>query len=192
MGSSQPMAIALVRNTTAIVIEQQMFDWPIFQYSLTIIENPSSLEFGRRTAFPESIDLVFSFVYSLIVNSSFVWLVDFQGAFWALMVGFVIGVVRMILDFVYTEPGCGEEDHRPLLLVRIHYMYFAMILFGVTGLTMVLISCCSKPPEPSKVSLLSYCHVWLMLENSVIYCQINLRILHCGHILSDCFNRQML
>ena len=36
-----------------------------------------------------------------------------QGAFWGLMVGFVAGIVRLILIFVYPAPSeCGEEDTR--------------------------------------------------------------------------------
>ena len=33
-----------------------------------------------------------------------------KGAFWALIVGMITGVIRMILDFVYSEPACGEID----------------------------------------------------------------------------------
>jgi len=74
-----------------------------------------------------------------------------QGAFWGLMVGLVIGVVRMILDFVYPEPSCGEMDLRPVLLSKIHYMYFALILFALTGMTMVIVSLASEAPTPEQV-----------------------------------------
>ncbi|KAG7169193.1 Sodium/glucose cotransporter 4-like 1, partial [Homarus americanus] len=39
-----------------------------------------------------------------------------QGAFWGLMIGFVIGMVRMALDFYYHEPACYEDDDRPLFI----------------------------------------------------------------------------
>jgi hypothetical protein len=29
------------------------------------------------------------------------------------MIGMVVGIIRMILDFVFYEPPCGEEDTRP-------------------------------------------------------------------------------
>ena len=69
------------------------------------------------------------------------------------MVGLVIGVVRMILDFVYPEPSCGELDVRPVLVSKIHYMYFALILFGLTGITMVIVSLASEAPTPEQVIL---------------------------------------
>jgi len=76
-----------------------------------------------------------------------------QGAFWGLMIGLSVGVVRMVLDFAYPEPGCGIPDHRPLVVARIHYMYFALLLFMLTGITVVIVSYAGKPPEPSKVEL---------------------------------------
>lgn len=42
-----------------------------------------------------------------------------QGAFWGLMIGFVVGMVRMGLDFYYTEPPCGEEDLRPNIIRKV-------------------------------------------------------------------------
>jgi len=57
----------------------------------------------------------------------------------------------MVLDFVYPEPGCGEVDLRPLIVSRVHYMYFALLLFMLTGIIVVLVSYASKPPEQSKV-----------------------------------------
>ena len=42
-----------------------------------------------------------------------------QGAFWALMTGLVVGLVRMVLDFVFIEPACGELDQRPLIVKNV-------------------------------------------------------------------------
>jgi len=59
----------------------------------------------------------------------------------------------MILDFVYIEPGCGEVDHRPVIVSRVHYMYFALLLFALTGIIVVIVSCAGKRPDPSKVGI---------------------------------------
>jgi hypothetical protein len=66
-------------------------------------------------------------------------------------VGLVIGVVRMIVDFVYPEPHCGEVDPRPAIISKVHYMYFALMLFGITGLTMVIVSFATSPPSQQQV-----------------------------------------
>ena len=41
---------------------------------------------------------------------------NLKGAFWSLMVGLLTGVIRMVLDFIYVEPACGEEDTRPSII----------------------------------------------------------------------------
>jgi len=66
------------------------------------------------------------------------------------MIGLIIGVIRMILYFVYTEPGCGEVDVRPKIL-QVHYMYFALFLFLLTGFIMIFISLCTEPPTDKQV-----------------------------------------
>lgn len=73
--------------------------------------------------------------------------VNEQGAFWGLIAGFSTGIVRMILDFTYPEPGCGEVDTRPAVIAKVHYMYFALVLFLVTTITSVIISYATNPPS---------------------------------------------
>ena len=36
------------------------------------------------------------------------------------MVGMVIGLVRMILDFIWSEVSCGEEDNRPGIIKNVN------------------------------------------------------------------------
>ncbi|XP_066950435.1 sodium/mannose cotransporter SLC5A10-like [Macrobrachium rosenbergii] len=69
-----------------------------------------------------------------------------KGAFWALMAGLVIGSIRMILDFSYGVPSCGQEDTRPSV-IKINFMYFATLLFWLTGLIAVIVSYLTKPSE---------------------------------------------
>ena len=74
-----------------------------------------------------------------------------QGAFWGLMVGLVVGTVRMVMEFVYSTPSCGQEDTRPALLKDVHYLYFALILLGVTTLIITVVSLCTPPIEDKHV-----------------------------------------
>ncbi|XP_064631090.1 sodium/mannose cotransporter SLC5A10-like [Lineus longissimus] len=69
------------------------------------------------------------------------------GAFWSLMVGLAVGVSRMILDFVYQAPACGEIDRRPAVLARVHFFYFALILAGVCLLVIVVVSLLTQEPD---------------------------------------------
>ncbi|XP_043567163.1 sodium/glucose cotransporter 5 [Chiloscyllium plagiosum] len=73
------------------------------------------------------------------------------GAFWGLMVGLVVGLVRMAMEFVYPSPRCGVYDLRPLLLKKVHYLHFAVILCTLTALIVVVISLLTKPPHESQL-----------------------------------------
>ncbi|KAG8189137.1 hypothetical protein JTE90_018431 [Oedothorax gibbosus] len=79
-----------------------------------------------------------------------------QGCFWAMVVGFIVGVCRMVLDFMYRGPDCGEPDLRPSLVRDVHYMYFAFILFLLTVVTAVVVSCVTPAPEPYRLIRTTY------------------------------------
>ena len=76
-----------------------------------------------------------------------------QGAFWSLMVGLVLGVTRFILEFVYPPPLCGEEDTRPANIANVHFLYFAIILFGIVCLVAIVVSYMTTPIDEQHVSL---------------------------------------
>lgn len=78
-----------------------------------------------------------------------------QGAFWGLMTGLVVGLIRMALEFSYTVPSCGQPDHRPAILADVHYLYFALILLAVTSLTIAAVSLASAPIPKEHVSNIS-------------------------------------
>lgn len=80
--------------------------------------------------------------------------VNEQGAFWGLMVGLLVGLVRMVMEFIYGTPSCGKEDLRPTILKDVHYLYFALILFALTALVITAISLATSPiPEQHLIRL---------------------------------------
>ncbi|XP_028259689.1 sodium/glucose cotransporter 4 isoform X3 [Parambassis ranga] len=68
-----------------------------------------------------------------------------QGAFWGLMTGLVVGLIRMVLEFSYRSPTCGQPDHRPSILADVHYLYFALILLALTCLIIIAVSLATAP-----------------------------------------------
>lgn len=77
-----------------------------------------------------------------------------QGAFWGLIIGLVVGCIRMILDFIYPAPLCFEEDDRPAVLKNVHYLYFSMLLSVITLVVVVVVSLATQKPKPEQVNLL--------------------------------------
>ncbi|XP_031725447.1 sodium/myo-inositol cotransporter [Anarrhichthys ocellatus] len=74
-----------------------------------------------------------------------------KGAFCGGMTGFTLGVVRLILAFIYRQPRCDQPDDRPAFIVNIHYMYVATGLFWITGFVAVVVSLCTSPPDEEHV-----------------------------------------
>ncbi|XP_031733580.1 sodium/glucose cotransporter 4-like [Anarrhichthys ocellatus] len=68
-----------------------------------------------------------------------------QGAFWGLMAGLVVGLIRMVLEFSYETPSCGQPDGRPAILADVHYLYFALILLALTCLIIAAVSLATAP-----------------------------------------------
>ncbi|KAJ4923410.1 hypothetical protein JOQ06_000743, partial [Pogonophryne albipinna] len=72
-----------------------------------------------------------------------------QGAFWGLMGGLLVGLVRMVLEFSFKAPACGQPDGRPALLAQVHYLHFALILLALTCLIIAAVSL-ATPPIPKE------------------------------------------
>lgn len=71
-----------------------------------------------------------------------------QGAFWGLMGGLLVGVTRMVLEFSYAVPSCGEPDLRPAVLAKVHYLYFSLLLFALSGVIICIVSLATEPIPP--------------------------------------------
>ncbi|XP_027962681.1 sodium/glucose cotransporter 4 [Eumetopias jubatus] len=78
------------------------------------------------------------------------------GAFWGLMFGLAVGLLRMILEFSYPVPACGEVDQRPAVLKDFHYLYFALLLCGLTAIVIVAVSLCTTPIAEEKLARLTW------------------------------------
>nr|XP_006201276.1 sodium/myo-inositol cotransporter 2 [Vicugna pacos]XP_031543358.1 sodium/myo-inositol cotransporter 2 [Vicugna pacos]XP_031543359.1 sodium/myo-inositol cotransporter 2 [Vicugna pacos]XP_031543360.1 sodium/myo-inositol cotransporter 2 [Vicugna pacos] len=79
-----------------------------------------------------------------------------KGAFSGLIVGLLLGLVRLVLDFIYVQPRCDQPDDRPAVVKGVHYLYFSMILSGVTLITVSTVSWFTEPPSKEMVSRLTW------------------------------------
>ncbi|XP_006148025.1 sodium/glucose cotransporter 1 [Tupaia chinensis] len=71
--------------------------------------------------------------------------VNEPGAFWGLILGFLIGISRMITEFAYGTGSCMEPSNCPTIICGVHYLYFAIILFVITLFTVLIVSFLTKP-----------------------------------------------
>uniref|UniRef100_K7FEA8 Sodium/myo-inositol cotransporter 2 n=1 Tax=Pelodiscus sinensis TaxID=13735 RepID=K7FEA8_PELSI len=83
-----------------------------------------------------------------------------KGAFWGLLIGMLLGFIRLVLDFVYLQPQCGEPDRRPSVVRYVHYLYFSMILSVITTVTVVVVSLLTEPPSEEMIHHLTWFTRW--------------------------------
>lgn len=85
-----------------------------------------------------------------------------KGAFWSLMIGLGIGIIRFVLEFMYSAPPCSspDTDQRPLLIVklvgRIHYLHFGIFLFLFCCAVTTIISLCTEPIDAKYLHRLTF------------------------------------
>lgn len=92
----------------------------------------------------------------------------FQGAFWGLMVGLVVGVCRMVLEFAFPPPTCGIVDSAPAVLRSMHYLHFAILLCVLTAVVVVVVSLLTPPPSHEQVC--TYMDILNDSEGRRIFC----------------------
>uniref|UniRef100_A0A8C9VHH2 Sodium/glucose cotransporter 1 n=1 Tax=Scleropages formosus TaxID=113540 RepID=A0A8C9VHH2_SCLFO len=73
--------------------------------------------------------------------------VNEPGAFYGLVLGLLIGLARMLTEFGYGTGSCLNPSNCPKIICGVHYLYFALILFGITCVVVLSISLMTKPIE---------------------------------------------
>uniref|UniRef100_A0AAR2JVN4 Sodium/glucose cotransporter 1 n=1 Tax=Pygocentrus nattereri TaxID=42514 RepID=A0AAR2JVN4_PYGNA len=71
--------------------------------------------------------------------------VNEQGAFYGLLIGLAIGLARMLTEFAYGTGSCVQPSNCPDIICGVHYLYFGLILFGISLIVVLGISLMTKP-----------------------------------------------
>ncbi|XP_048396003.2 sodium/glucose cotransporter 4 isoform X1 [Stegostoma tigrinum] len=104
-------------------------------------------------------------ITALFVMAVFWKRVNEQGAFWGLMAGLAVGLIRMIIEFVYDVPSCGDVDNRPGILKNMHYLYFALLLCILTAIVIAAVSLVTPPIEEENLVRLTW---WSRYEEAPV------------------------
>ncbi|KAL0182265.1 hypothetical protein M9458_021640, partial [Cirrhinus mrigala] len=67
------------------------------------------------------------------------------GAFFGLCTGLLVGLARMITEFAYGTGSCMHPSNCPTIICGVHYLYFALIVFGLTCVVILVTSYMTKP-----------------------------------------------
>uniref|UniRef100_A0A3Q4G3J3 Sodium/glucose cotransporter 1 n=1 Tax=Neolamprologus brichardi TaxID=32507 RepID=A0A3Q4G3J3_NEOBR len=78
--------------------------------------------------------------------------VNETGAFFGLVIGLVIGLTRMIAEFVYGTGSCASPSNCPTIICGVHYLYFGILLFVISCVIILAVSLMTKPIDDKHVS----------------------------------------
>lgn len=77
-----------------------------------------------------------------------------KAVFFGLIIANIVGGIRLVLEFVYPTPSCGEFDERPQILSKMNYLYFGVMLLFITASVIVVVSLLTSPRNPDEVKVL--------------------------------------
>ena len=122
--------------------------------SIAWIAVMQELQSGELYIYIQAVASILSPPIAVVYFLSVTWpRMNEPGAFWTLIIGLIIGSIRMILEVIYKTPPCGVEDTRPVYMIQ--YMYFAMVLGAISIVISVTVSLMTEPVEEFRVSLSS-------------------------------------
>ncbi len=88
-----------------------------------------------------------------------------KGCLWAMVVGFVLGVFRMLVDTPVTLqigslPGIRATPQQPgkflWIINNIYFQYFSILITIVSAVTMVAVSLATAPPSEAQIKSLTF------------------------------------
>lgn len=81
-----------------------------------------------------------------------------EGCLWAMVVGFIVGVFRMLVD----TPGTLNPDYQYTegsffwIINNINFQYFSILITIISALTMVIVSYATTPPQEAQIRGLTF------------------------------------
>ena len=96
----------------------------------------------------------------------FIRRINGRGALWSLWVGFVIGLFRLVLEYL-TKEGRIQPDPDSWVnaFVAINFLHFAVLLFVICSAIMIAVSYSTAPPPKAKLEGVTYVRGKTPLKN---------------------------
>ncbi|EDO46199.1 predicted protein [Nematostella vectensis] len=123
----------IVGRVTVVVVVALSIVW------LPIIQG------NRLFEYLQTIQAYFSPPLAMVFTLCILWPgLSEVGALSGLIIGLVMGVVKFIVGNLFDPPECGKVDERPEF-VKLHFLYYGLIIYVASGAVMVIVSLFTKP-----------------------------------------------
>ncbi|XP_024000864.1 LOW QUALITY PROTEIN: sodium/myo-inositol cotransporter 2-like, partial [Salvelinus sp. IW2-2015] len=145
-------------NRVELMLVGRMFVLVLVVVSVLWIPVVQASQGGQLFIYIQSISTYLQPPVSIVFLTGCFWKRTMRrcGAFWGLLLGLLVGGVRMALDFIYPSPLCYQEDSRPDVVKHVHYLYFSTMLSMFTLVVVVGVSLATEKPSPEQISRLTW------------------------------------
>ncbi|XP_060642767.2 sodium/mannose cotransporter SLC5A10 isoform X1 [Anolis sagrei] len=151
-GATEKELLAVGRIVTVVLVVVSVVWIPILQSSSS----------GQLYIYIQSVTSYLSPPVTAVFLLAVFWKrANETGAFWGLMLGLALGLIRMAMEFAHPAPGCGVPDTRPSIVKDVHYLHFALFLCLLTAAIVVGISWWTTSPSESQIKDVT----WWTLKN---------------------------
>ncbi|XP_037340484.2 sodium/glucose cotransporter 1-like [Pungitius pungitius] len=140
--------IRKIASERELMIAGRLFILALIGVSIAWIPVVQSAQSGKLTDYIQSITSYLTPpVAAVFILAIFCKRVNESGAFYGLVIGLLIGLSRMITEFVYGTGSCIYPSNCPTIICGVHYLYFSIILFVVSCIIILGVSLMTKPIE---------------------------------------------
>uniref|UniRef100_A0AAX7UGN7 Sodium/glucose cotransporter 1 n=1 Tax=Astatotilapia calliptera TaxID=8154 RepID=A0AAX7UGN7_ASTCA len=129
-----------------LMIAGRVFILALIGVSIAWIPMVQGSQSGQLFVYTESITSYLAPpVAAVFLLAIFCKRVNETGAFYGLIIGLCMGLSRMITEFIYGTGSCAIPSNCPTIICGVHYLYFGLILFVISGIVMLAVSLMTKP-----------------------------------------------
>uniref|UniRef100_A0AAX7TYL5 Sodium/glucose cotransporter 1 n=1 Tax=Astatotilapia calliptera TaxID=8154 RepID=A0AAX7TYL5_ASTCA len=135
-----------------LMIAGRVFILALIGVSIAWIPMVQGSQSGQLFVYTESITSYLAPpVAAVFLLAIFCKRVNETGAFYGLIIGLCMGLSRMITEFIYGTGSCAIPSNCPTIICGVHYLYFGLILFVISGIVMLAVSLMTKPIDDKHV-----------------------------------------
>uniref|UniRef100_A0AAX7SXR6 Sodium/glucose cotransporter 1 n=1 Tax=Astatotilapia calliptera TaxID=8154 RepID=A0AAX7SXR6_ASTCA len=142
-----------------LMIAGRVFILALIGVSIAWIPMVQGSQSGQLFVYTESITSYLAPpVAAVFLLAIFCKRVNETGAFYGLIIGLCMGLSRMITEFIYGTGSCAIPSNCPTIICGVHYLYFGLILFVISGIVMLAVSLMTKPIDDKHVNFMVIDH----------------------------------
>ena len=146
--SASEKELVLVGQVATVVLVAISLGW--IPFMRTMMEGSSFYQYLQSIQAYISPPIAAAFLLGLFVKR-----INAKGAIWALWAGFILGITRLLMEYQKNIGNIAEGSFM-YSFADVNFLHFAIILFVICSVVMVLVSLTAPQHSPEKLKNVTY------------------------------------